>query len=152
MARLENLVPPPLLCALVALAMWLVARVTPAMGLGDPARTVAVVVLSAGGLVGALGLREFRRAKTTVDPLRLDRASQLVTSGVYRLTRNPMYVGLTSLLLAWGVYLTSPAALLCPALFAALITRFQIMPEERAMASLFGETYVAYRKRVRRWL
>jgi protein-S-isoprenylcysteine O-methyltransferase Ste14 len=75
-----------------------------------------------------------------------------VATGVYSFTRNPMYLGMASILLAWAVLLASPWALLGPALFVAYITRFQIVPEERVLAKLFGESFAAYTRRVRRWI
>lgn len=75
-----------------------------------------------------------------------------MVGGVYRATRNPMYVGLALLLLAWTVYLGAPLALLGVAAFVAYITRFQIVPEERVLAQKFGPEFGAYRSRVRRWL
>ncbi len=79
-------------------------------------------------------------------------ASSLVVTGIYKVTRNPMYVGLSFLLLAWAVFLWSAWALLGPLVFLAYIFRFQIAPEERALATLFGADYSAYKARVRRWL
>ena len=90
--------------------------------------------------------------ETPLDPVHIDRASTLVTSGVYRVTRNPMYLGLTVLLLAWAVFLAAPWTLLGPVVFALFISRFQIAPEEHAMREKFGVQYEAYAARVRRWL
>ena len=78
--------------------------------------------------------------------------TQLVTSGVYRYTRNPMYLGMACLLLAWAVYLQNPLALLGVPLFMAYITQFQIKPEERMLVKLFGDAFIRYRQQVRRWL
>jgi protein-S-isoprenylcysteine O-methyltransferase Ste14 len=97
------------------------------------------------------GIR-FRRANTTVNPLKPQAASSLVTIGIYRYTRNPMYLGLLFLIVAWAVLLSSPFALLGPVTFVAFIGRFQIVPEERVLSALFGEEYAAYKSHVRRWL
>jgi protein-S-isoprenylcysteine O-methyltransferase Ste14 len=75
-----------------------------------------------------------------------------VTSGIYRVTRNPMYVGLTLSLCAWGFWLGRPIAALGPLTFVAFIDRLQIVPEERALTARFGQAYADYRRRVRRWL
>ncbi|MFQ3324666.1 MAG: protein-S-isoprenylcysteine O-methyltransferase Ste14 [Pseudomonadales bacterium] len=93
----------------------------------------------------------FRLAKTTVNPLKPESASSLVVSGVFKISRNPMYVGFALLLLAWCVYLLAPVLLMILLLFMAVITRFQIIPEERAMLKLFGEEFIDYQKAVRRW-
>lgn len=73
-------------------------------------------------------------------------------AGIYRYSRNPMYVGLAAMLSAWAIYLRSPVALSGVAVFILYMNRFQITPEERALESLFAEEFVAYRARVRRWL
>lgn len=81
-----------------------------------------------------------------------DAASSLVTNGVYRFTRNPMYVGLLLALSGWAAFLSSPSALVYLVAFVLYMNRFQIEPEERVLASRFGADYAAYRTRVRRWL
>jgi len=150
---METVVPPPILCVVFALIMGLGAD---AAGTVMPAHGGR---LGLAGLAGAAGLmfaapafRAFGRANTTIDPTRPDAASALVTNGIYRVTRNPMYVGLTALLLSWALWLGAPAALLGPVAFALLIARYQIMPEERALLAKFGDSYTAYCRRVRRWL
>jgi len=85
-------------------------------------------------------------------PLEPEAATSLVTGGIYRYTRNPMYVGFAALLLGWAVYLAVPWVLLGPVAFILFITRFQIIPEERALSSKFGRQYGEYQERVRRWL
>ena len=94
----------------------------------------------------------FRKAKTTVNPLQPQSATSLVVSGVFSLSRNPMYVGVAFILLAWSMYLGSSWALLGVVGFVIFINQFQIVPEERAMLALFGEEFVSYSKKVRRWL
>lgn len=98
------------------------------------------------------GVMAFRRARTTVNPLNPEAATALVIVGVYRYTRNPMYVGLATMLVGWAVYLAAPLALLGPPIFVLFIARFQIVPEERALAEKFGREFADYRKKVRRWL
>jgi len=106
----------------------------------------------AGAAFDLSGLLAFRASRTTINPLQPQRASALVVGGVYRFTRNPMYVGMALFLLAWAVYLSAVLPFLGPLLFALYITRFQIQPEERVLKALFGAGYLAYAARVRRWL
>jgi protein-S-isoprenylcysteine O-methyltransferase Ste14 len=94
----------------------------------------------------------FRRFRTTVHPEKPENTTALVMTGIYRLTRNPMYVGVTLALLGWAVWLRVPVALLGPVAFVLYVNRFQIVPEERVLASKFGEAYAAYCRRVRRWV
>lgn len=153
MQWLEHKIPPPVVGALVGLAMWLVAPLGPQLELGTNTRHVVAAALFAVALAFDLaGLLAFRASKTTINPLVPERASKLVTGGVYRITRNPMYVGLCFILLAWAVYLAAGLPFLGPLVYVLYITRFQILPEERVLRRLFGEPYVQYTSRVRRWL
>ena len=150
---LETKVPPPLIALVIVAGMWLVTWVTPVVPLAEFVLVPIACVLAAGGMAFALaGSLAFRRAGTTVNPLKPERASQLVVSGVYRITRNPMYLGLLLGLVALAVYFAAPLALAGPVVFAAYIHRFQIKPEERALEAKFGSAYVDYKQRVRRWL
>src|SRR5689334_4253643 len=150
---LELRIPPPVVALLAGAAMWGIALVTPRMDIPDFVRVAAGITLAIAGIATAVsGVIAFRRASTTVNPLKPETTSALVTTGVYRHTRNPMYVGLGLALLGWAAYLASIPALLGPPAFVAYISRFQIAPEERALAALFGTAFADYRARVRRWL
>lgn len=154
MRILELRIPPPLVGLVIAGAMWLIASsLPPLLPLPAPMRLPAAVVLALAGVaIGLSGVISFRRAQTTVNPLKPETSTTLVSSGIYRITRNPMYLGMLTVLLAWAAYLPSVLALLGPVAFALYITRFQIIPEERALHSLFGAAFVEYRHKVRRWL
>ena len=150
--RLEHRVPPPLVGAITGALMLGVAWVAPALTFSLPWRLpIAVLIALAGLALGLVAVGHFLRARTTVDPLDPGKASALVASGLYRFTRNPMYLGMATLLLAWAVWLSNLAALAGLALFVAYMNRFQIEPEERALRARFGEEFDAYCRRVRRW-
>lgn len=152
MRWLEHRIPPPVIGAAIALAMWAVATLLPVVEVPWVLRLSMAITLALTGLCfDVLGIVAFHRSRTTVNPLRPDRAAALVTGGIYRVTRNPMYVGMACLLLAWAVYLASVWALAGPAAFVAYITRFQVVPEERALRAKFAD-FDAYASRVRRWL
>lgn len=152
MKALELKVPPPAVGLLLAAAMWGLAQIaTSSMAVPNPHFAAAVVALVGIGFDIA-GVVSFRRAKTTVNPLRPERTSSLVSSGVYRITRNPMYVGMLFLLIAWAIFLASPWTLLGPLAFVLYINRFQISPEERVLEGLFGDDFADYKRKVRRWL
>lgn len=153
MRALEHKVPPPLVALAIAVAMWAGAGDTPALPVATGLRPIlALLVALIGGAYAIAGAVSFRRARTTVNPLKPASASSLVTGGIYGVTRNPMYVGLLMALVAMGIYLAAIAALIGPLLFVLFIDRFQIVPEERALAEKFGPEYTAYAQRVRRWL
>lgn len=113
---------------------------------------MAVALGLLGVVVAAAGVVAFRRHQTTVNPFQPAAASTLVEKGIYRRTRNPMYVGVTLALLGYAAFLSHPMALLLVVLFPAYIQVFQIAPEERALDRLFGEAYARYKERVPRWL
>lgn len=153
MSVLDHRIPPPLVGGLVAAAMWTASGLGPALLLPALPRLWLLAVLVVTGLAfDLLGLLAFRRSRTTVNPLRPERTTAMVTDGVYGVTRNPMYLGMLILLVAWAVHLSALPTFLGPVLFALYITRFQIAPEERVLARTFGPAYDAYAARVRRWL
>jgi protein-S-isoprenylcysteine O-methyltransferase Ste14 len=150
--NLENRIPPPLVLLATGLAMWPVATLPPVLP-GSPLRTViAATLLAAGLVVTLLGVARFRAAGTTIDPTHPERAAQLVVDGIYRFTRNPMYLGFATILLAWALQLASSWALAGPLLFVWFIDRYQIAPEERALRAKFADAFDAYVRSVRRWL
>jgi protein-S-isoprenylcysteine O-methyltransferase Ste14 len=142
--------PPLLLLVLCATAMWLVAPAS------EPASSARIMLASAlvlsGIVVAVAGVVEFRRAGTTVDPRVPHKAQELVTSGIFAFSRNPMYVGMVLVLIAWSIALDSwLAALVCP-VFYVWIDRVQIPFEEKHIVALFGDDYTRYCQRVRRWI
>lgn len=153
MLSLDHKIPPPVVGALVAAAMWSVAGLGPHVTLSLVPRSVVLAVLVVVGIAfDVLGLLAFRRSRTTVNPFKPELASSMVTGGVYRVTRNPMYLGMAILLLAWAVQLSALLPFFGPAVFVLYITQFQIKPEEQALGRIFGDAYSAYARRVRRWL
>ena len=153
MRHLELKIPPPLVALLCVAAMWYLSRITPAFGLPREVRWfLAGVFVLVGVSFDLRGLLVFLKAKTTVNPLKPHQASSLVTTGIYQRTRNPMYVGLASMLIAVAIFLDAPLALFGVVVFVGYITHFQIQPEESALRQKFGEAYRDYCKQVPRWL
>jgi protein-S-isoprenylcysteine O-methyltransferase Ste14 len=153
MPSLELKVPPVAVVLLVALMMWLVSLMTPAIELTFFVRVLIAATFATAGIVVALsGVVSFMQANTTVNPTTPNSASSLVDSGIYRFTRNPMYLGLLSMLIGWGVFLASPLALIGTVVFVIYINRFQIQPEESALLNVFGAAFLQYQAKVRRWL
>lgn len=153
MSSLELKIPPPLVALLVGLAMWGLAQLPPHLSIDPLVRYIISTALAAIGVTFALaGFIAFGIAKTTINPMNPGKTTALVTTGIYHLTRNPMYVGLLLVLLTWAVFLQSLWALLGPLVFFLWINYLQIIPEQRILGKLFGEEYVQYQGRVRRWL
>ncbi|MDO5087295.1 MAG: isoprenylcysteine carboxylmethyltransferase family protein [Comamonadaceae bacterium] len=154
---LHHRIPPPVIDAAFALLMWGVARAWPAAQLWPRGQRpwalgLALGLLLAGVALALAGVREFRRARTTLNPLAPARARALVTTGVYRLSRNPMYLGMLLALAGWGVYLGHAAAFAALPLFVLTLNALQIKPEERVMRERFGEAFTRYAARVGRWV
>ncbi len=153
MKSLELKIPPPAIAALSAAAMWGISLITPLLDVPLFTRVSAAIIFAlAGSGFSLAGVISFRRAKTTVNPMKPETATSLVSTGIYSVTRNPMYVGLLLVLIAWAAYLSSAWALLGPLGFVLYISRFQIAPEERVLSTLFGSEYIAYQSKARRWL
>ncbi len=150
---LEKRIHPLLLVLIIGAAMWGISTPTSSVPLDDTVRrVVAGVIFVVGILFPVAGVVAFRRARTTVDPRTPEASSALVRSGIYRYSRNPMYVGFALCLLAWGVFWGPGWGLLGVVFFVLYMNHFQIVPEERALRALFGDELRAYEQRVRRWL
>ena len=153
MRFLELKIPPPVVAATSAFAMWPLSSLLPTVAPPGNARLAPAIAVALIGIAFALaGAIAFRRAKTTVNPLRPELTTALVTGGIYRISRNPMYTGMLLCLLAWAVFLASPLSLAGPVAFIAFMNRFQIEPEERVLAGKFGDTFARYRASTRRWI
>jgi protein-S-isoprenylcysteine O-methyltransferase Ste14 len=113
---------------------------------------IALGLAGVGAALALAGVMAFRRQHTTVNPLTPNASSSVVSSGVYRLSRNPMYLGFLLALAGWAVYLSNAGAALFLPAYVAYMTQFQIKPEERALLAKFGMEFERYRSRVRRWL
>ncbi|MEE2526737.1 isoprenylcysteine carboxylmethyltransferase family protein [Hyphobacterium sp. HN65] len=120
--------------------------------LGEARLPIATLLFLSGVLIALLGVREFHRHKTTVHPLKLDKVSAIVTSGIYQWTRNPMYLGMLVGLFGIVAWSQDLLALVAPAAFIVTLNRLQIRPEEHAMREMFGEAYESYCRRTRRWI
>jgi protein-S-isoprenylcysteine O-methyltransferase Ste14 len=150
---LELKVPPPVVFLFMAGLGWLVSRSAPTLGFVLPHRNAIVLALFVAGVcVALLGVASFRSARTTLNPLKPEKSSALVISGIYRYTRNPMYLGLLLVLLGWSSFLANDLAFVFVPVFILYMNRFQIHPEERVLVSIFGQEFTAYRSKVRRWL
>jgi protein-S-isoprenylcysteine O-methyltransferase Ste14 len=153
MSWLELKVSPVTLALLLAIAMWWLARQTaPSLPQGPLVLTLAALLAALALLLGGAAVLHFRKARTTVNPFRPQQISALVADGVFRWSRNPMYLALLLALLAWALYLADLWAMLLVLVFPLWMNRFQIRPEERALREAFGDEFDAYCRRVRRWI
>jgi len=148
---LELKIPPPIVFIIVACGMWAAAKLGPLASV-PAGQIVGAFLMIAGLAFNIAAIITVRRAKTTFNPLRPENATALVSTGLFGLSRNPMYLGMLIVLLGWAFYLSSLVAFIGPVVFVLYITRFQIIPEERVLSSLFGARFSEYKAKVRRWI
>lgn len=152
--KFELLIPPPLVALFFLLLAWLLGKWFGLVPFDLPPvwlYGMGFLLLVLGGFFMLAGVSSFRHAGTTVNPKQPQEASKLVTTGIFSVTRNPMYLGLFLLLMSFGLFFSSWVSLLLPVLFAGYINFFQIIPEEKILAKKFGKKYKDYCADVRRW-
>jgi protein-S-isoprenylcysteine O-methyltransferase Ste14 len=153
MRRLETKIPAPVVAIAAGAIMKLYAHTSKVPIDASPLLgEIGIRLAQLSAVIALLAFASFRLARTTINPLDPSRASALVTGGIFRITRNPMYLSLLLLLIAYALRLGSWVEWLGPALFATYVTRFQIIPEERILAAKFGAALLAYKSRTRRWI
>ena len=150
---MKNKIPPPIITLLVGIVMWGIDLMYDlSFGSKDVRASIAFFFIAVALVFLSESFLSFLRNKTTVNPLSPEKASRLVVSGVYKLSRNPMYLGMLSLLVSWMSFLGNPMLVICLAAFILLLNKLQIEPEEAALTKLFGDEYSVYCTRVRRWI
>lgn len=150
---LETRIPPPAVMLLCAAGAYVSAQQWPLESeIRLWVQVAAYPVVFLGLLLNLLPKLQFKRAGTTVNPLAPERAQHLVTTGIYRYTRNPMYLGHALILLGWTLWLQHPLGLLWVVVYVLWVTRLQILPEEQILARRFPEDFQAFKQRARRWL
>lgn len=146
-------IPPAIVALGIAGVMWLVAQnFDPEWAIFNGVRWIGLIFAGAGGGIGLLGLVQFYKKSTSINPHKPRNASRLVTDGIYGISRNPMYVGLLLILIGYGWFLGNILAFAVTALFVVYMNRFQIIPEEEVMEEKFGEEFRKYKSSVHRWL
>ncbi|SFI53426.1 isoprenylcysteine carboxylmethyltransferase family protein [Nitrosomonas sp. Nm34] len=153
MKVLELKIPPIIIMALIGGIMWFVATLVPQLVLVIPGQVILAAIAGFTSIALILaGAIAFRVAGTTVNPMQPSNTSSLVTRGLYKISRNPMYAGFLLLLLSWALLLSNIVSFAGLPVFVWYMNRFQIIPEEQALIAKFGAEYIAYAKNVRRWL
>ncbi|SDW56281.1 methyltransferase family protein [Nitrosomonas communis] len=153
MKVLELKIPPIIIMALIGVIMWFVATLVPQLVLVIPGQVILAAIAGFTSIALILaGAIAFRLAGTTVNPMQPSNTSSIVTRGIYKISRNPMYAGFLLLLLSWALLLSNIVSFAGLPVFVWYMNRFQIIPEEQALIAKFGSEYIAYAKNVRRWL
>ena len=150
---MKLLIPPPIQALLSAIMMCFISRYfTHANFSLNGINIFALIFLIIAAIIIILSMYKFKKIKTTISPLRPNKTSSLVKSGIYEYTRNPMYLGLLLMLFSTALFLKNLISFLIIPLFILFITKNQILPEEEALENIFGEEYKNYKKKVRRWI
>ncbi|AUI85907.1 hypothetical protein BS333_05670 [Vibrio azureus] len=153
MKKLELKVPPIVVFLLSILLMYGLKSFAPSFQVTVPfLHMTSFLFTVAALLIGGAAVQEFRKIKTTTNPIKPESASQMVCTGVFSYTRNPMYLAMLLLLIALGLWWEHLSVFLVGVLFVSYLNRFQIKPEERALETLFGAEYVEYKSKVHRWV
>ena len=146
-------VPPALLFIVFVLIMRATDQLFSYEIIASPyQQMVAYIVFGVGVIIGLLGVFEFRRRSTTVNPHKPENTSELVTSGIYQVSRNPMYLGLLIGLVAVAIRLGNVSSMLLLPVFVWYMNAFQIKPEEEVMEEKFGQNFIRYMNTTRRWI
>ena len=155
---MEKKIPPPLVAIICGLLMKWIAGVDFLENnlVSDAFELIKLLIvlclILTGLFIDVLAIFSFRKGKTTINPLNPNATSKLVINGVYKISRNPMYLGLVLFLCAWGLYLSSVFSFLIVPVFIFYITRFQIIPEEQVLEEIFSDEFLNYKQTVRRWI
>ncbi|GAV21192.1 hypothetical protein MMIC_P2172 [Mariprofundus micogutta] len=153
MKRFKLKIPPPVVAIVCGLIIWELSIALPSHALDAGIRhMIAYLLLAMAFTIDLWALLSFRRAKTTIDPRYPHKTSTIVSSGIYGYTRNPMYLGLTLILSALSIWLGAKFGLFVVAAFILYMNTFQIEPEEEALEKQFGDVYIRYKSKVRRWI
>ena len=148
---MNNKIPPPIVTLAFGLMIYFSRNIFPDIN------NIIFYVLSLffiilGPFVLISAVRSFKAKQTTINPININNASSLVTSGVFKYSRNPMYLGMVFILLALSFGFNLVGGILFTSIFIVYITKFQIIPEEAAMKRIFGEDFNRYKNKTRRWI
>ena len=144
-------IPPPIVTLIFGLIIFFSKSLFPICNF-DNSNYVSLIFLIFGFIILITAVKSFKKHQTTINPLNPDQASTLVNSGIFSFTRNPMYLGMLFILLSISFNFNILGGIIICFLFKIYITRFQIIPEEKAMEKIFGKDFVEYKKKVRRWI
>lgn len=139
--------------ALIAILMLSIQLLLPSMNIhGILNLPIFIILFIFGVALIMIGGKEFLKKSTTVNPINPEKTTSLVTNGIYKYSRNPMYVGFSFFLLAWAALIGSYISLIGLPIFIYYITKYQIIPEEIVLEKKFGESFIKYKNKVRRWI
>tara|TARA_B100000401_G_C52628061_1_gene634648 strand:- start:119 stop:565 length:447 start_codon:yes stop_codon:yes gene_type:complete len=148
---METKIPPPIVTLVFGLSIYFSRGIFQVVEIKH-SFYFGILLLLLGFVILISAVRLFRKDKTTVNPLSPEQATKLVTDGIFKYSRNPMYLGMALVLGSIAVFFNLIGGIILIVLFCAYITKFQIFPEERAMRDLFSDDFDKYTKATRRWI
>jgi len=148
---LKNKIPPPIVTLIFAALIYFSSEWSPSIVFRGQ-NLISLFLMTVGLIVLLIAISAFIKLKTTINPLKPEAASSLVTTGIFRISRNPMYLGMLLLIISLWIKTGAVLGFILVAGFIAYLNYFQIFPEEQAMKGLFSGKYEVYCQQVRRWL
>ena len=147
---MKNTVPPPIVTLICALLIYLSKPIFPEFNFYY-SNQLTLFFLIIGFVIILISAQKFKKEKTTINPINIEKASSLVTGGIFKYSRNPMYLGMLLILISICIRFNFYGGILIVGFFVYFITYFQILPEEKAMQKLFGDDFINYKNKTRRW-
>ena len=148
---MKTKIPPPILALLTIGLIYLSALIFAPLTFNYEG-TLSILSVIIGFACVIPSFKLFTQYKTTISPLTPSETTALVTEGMYRYSRNPMYLGLLLLTISSTIWFGTWFGIILNAIFIYLINLLQILPEEEALLDIFGKEYEDYKKKVRRWI
>ena len=144
-------IPPPLIVLVLIVSIYFSSKKIDLINIPLQLE-ISIFILSAGILIFINPVLQFIKSKTTVNPIQFEEVNKLVTSGIFKYSRNPMYLGLLMIVISSSIFYLNIYSILTPLFFYLWINRFQIKREEIFLTEKFGKEYLSYKKMTRRWI
>jgi len=148
---MNNKIPPPIVTLFFGLCIYLSKSFFPEFSFSILS-SLSIISFIVGISVLVTAIISFKNHETTINPISIEKASSLVVTGVFKYSRNPMYLGMFLILLSISFKFNLIGGIVLTMLFAGYITKFQIIPEEIVMNKLFGDEFEKYKNKTRRWI
>ena len=144
-------IPPPLIVLVLIVSIYFSSKKIDLINIPLQLE-ISIFILSAGILIFVNPVLQFIKSKTTVNPIQFEEVNKLVTSGIFKYSRNPMYLGMLMIVISTSIFYLNIYSILTPLLFILWINKFQIKREEEFLIEKFGDEYLSYKKKTRRWI
>jgi len=144
-------IPPPILVMILVISNYFSSKKIDLFYLPNQ-NFISILILLIGMLILINPIFKFIKSKTTIDPIKFKKVNKLITSGIYKYSRNPMYLGLLMIVISTSIFYLNIFSITTPFLFYFWINRFQIKREEIFLTEKFGKEYVSYKTKTRRWI